>query len=272
LLDALLDQAAVAIERVSLAQDVDQVRLQAETERLRNALLTSVSHDLRTPLATIIGSLTSLKSFGESYDARTRLELVSSAQDEAERLNRFVGNLLDMTRLESGGVSVKLEPIDPGDAIGVALNRARPMLVHHRTKVDLAQDMPMVKADFVLLEQIMFNLVDNAAKYTPPGTTICISGHVDGDVVEIAIIDEGQGIPPDSLEAIFNKFTRLQAGDRKGAGTGLGLPICRGFAEAMGGTIVASNRQDRSGAIFTMRLGKAPAYSIAETKAMAHAG
>ncbi|MDB5397056.1 MAG: osmosensitive channel signal transduction histidine kinase [Rhodospirillales bacterium] len=270
LLDALLDQAAVAIERVRLAEDVDQVRLQAETERLRNALLTSVSHDLRTPLATIIGALTSLKSFGETYDAQTRLELVSSAQDEAERLNRFVGNLLDMTRLESGGISVKLESIDLGDAIGVALNRARPMLVHHTTEVELAADLPMVKADFVLLEQVIFNLLDNAAKYTPPGTTIRISGQVDGDAIEIAVIDQGEGIPPQSLEAVFNKFTRLQAGDRKGAGTGLGLPICRGFVEAMGGTIFAGNRQDRSGAIFTIRLEKAPAYSGSQTQAEAH--
>lgn len=272
LLDALLDQAAVAIERVRLAEDVDQVRLQAETERLRNALLTSVSHDLRTPLATIIGALTSLGSFGETYDAQTRSELVASAQDEAERLNRFVGNLLDMTRLESGGVSVKLEPIDLGDAIGVALNRARPLLVQHGTEVDLAADLPMVNADFVLLEQVLFNLIDNAAKYTPAGTTIRITSRVDGDAVEIEVIDQGEGIPPQSLEAIFNKFTRLQAGDRKGAGTGLGLPICRGFVEAMGGTIVAGNRQDRSGAIFTTRLGKAPAYSDAEAKAVAHVG
>jgi two-component system sensor histidine kinase KdpD len=272
LLDALLDQAAVAIERVRLAEDVDQVRLQAETERLRNALLTSVSHDLRTPLATIIGALTSLKSFGETYDAQTRSELVSSAQDEAERLNRFVGNLLDMTRLESGGISVKLEPIDLGDAIGVALNRARPMLAAHKTEVELAADLPMVKADFVLLEQVIFNLIDNAAKYTPPGTPISITGNVDGDSVVIAVIDQGAGIPPESLEAIFNKFTRLQAGDRKGAGTGLGLAICRGFVEAMGGTIVAGNRQDRSGAVFTIRLTKAQAYSDLETKAAAHVG
>ena len=271
LLDALLDQAAVAIERVRLAEDVDQVRLQAETERLRNALLTSVSHDLRTPLATIIGALTSLKSYGETYDAQTRAELVSSAQDEAERLNRFVGNLLDMTRLESGGVSVKLEPIDLGDAIGVALNRTRPLLAAHETAVDLAADLPMVKADFVLLEQVIFNLIDNAAKYTPAGTRIRIASHVDGDWVEIAVIDQGEGIPSQSLEAIFNKFTRLHAGDRKGAGTGLGLPICRGFVEAMGGTITAGNRQDRSGAIFTIRLAKAPAYSGTDhAKAVAH--
>jgi two-component system, OmpR family, sensor histidine kinase KdpD len=272
LLDALLDQAAVAIERVRLADDVDQVRLQAETERLRNALLTSVSHDLRTPLATIIGALTSLRSFGESYDPQTRSELVASAQDEAERLNRFVGNLLDMTRLESGGVGVKLESIDVGDAIGVALNRARPLLTDHTTEIELATDLPMVRADFVLLEQVVFNLIDNAAKYTPAGTTIRIAADIeDGDAV-ITVTDEGKGIPPDSLEAVFNKFTRLQVGDRARAGTGLGLPICRGFVQAMGGTIVAGNRQDRSGAVFTIRLATAEPLAQTEKKAAAHVG
>jgi two-component system sensor histidine kinase KdpD len=272
LLDALLDQAAVAIERVRLAEDVDQARLQAETERLRNALLTSVSHDLRTPLATIIGSLTSLKSYGESYDAKTRSELVASAQDEAERLNRFVGNLLDMTRLESGGVNVKQEAIDPGDAIGVALNRARPLLAGHKTEIDIAPDMPMVLADFVLLEQIVFNLLDNAAKYTPPGTVIRIVGRVDGQGPMIEVIDEGPGIPAQSLESIFNKFTRLEAGDKQRAGTGLGLPICRGFVTAMGGTITAGNRQDRSGAIFTVRLPAAETLVETTAKEAVHVG
>jgi two-component system sensor histidine kinase KdpD len=276
LLDALLDQAAVAIERVRLAEDVDQARLQAETERLRNALLTSVSHDLRTPLSTIIGALSGLKSFGETYDPATRAELIASAQDEAERLNRFVGNLLDMTRLESGGLTVKLEPIDTGDAVGVAIDRARPLLVHHRTKIDLKPDLPMVQADMVLLEQVIFNLLDNAAKYTPRGTTIRLAGRVEdaagGPWVVIEVVDEGAGIPEASLEAIFNKFTRLEAEDRTRAGTGLGLPICRGFVTAMGGTIVAANRQDRSGAIFTIRLAKAAPVSEPVARVEAHVG
>ena len=270
LLDALLDQAAVAIERVRLAEDVDQVRLQAETERLRNALLTSVSHDLRTPLATIIGALSGLKSFGETYDPATRADLIASAQDEAERLNRFVGNLLDMTRLESGGVTVNLGPIDAGDAIGVALNRARPLLLRHKTDIALDADMPMVMADFVLLEQVVFNLIDNAAKYTPADTVVRVVGRMEDDAAVIEVIDEGEGIPPGSLEAIFNKFTRLKAGDTTRAGTGLGLPICRGFITAMGGTIVAGNRQDRSGAIFTIRLAKAEPVSDETAKVDAH--
>ncbi len=272
LLDALLDQAAVAIERARLAEDVDEVRLQAETERLRNALLTSISHDLRTPLASIIGALTSLNSFGETYDPKTRSELVSTAQDEAERLNRFVGNLLDMTRLESGAIEAKLDAVDLGDATGVALSRARPLLVDHATEIDVVPDLPMVKADSVLLEQVIFNLIDNAAKYTPPGTTIRISGRADGDRVIVEVIDEGTGIAPQSLETIFDKFTRLQEGDNKRAGTGLGLPICRGFVEAMGGTITANNRQDRAGAVFTIRLPKAELSPELAMTASSHVG
>ncbi len=254
LLDALSDQAAVAIERARLADDVDRVRLQAETERLRNALLTSISHDLRTPLASIIGGLSSLKSYGETYDARTRFDLVSTAHDEAERLNRFVGNLLDMTRLEAGAIRPRLEAIDAGEVVGVALGRARPLLQRHAVEVDLPEDLPMVMADFVLLEQVFFNLLDNAAKYTPVDTAIRIVGCGAGGTVTLEIIDEGAGIPARSADAIFEKFTRLEAGDRTRAGTGLGLAICRGFAESMGGTVTVGNRQDRSGAVFTIML------------------
>jgi two-component system sensor histidine kinase KdpD len=254
LLDALADQAAVAIERARLADAVDRVRLQAETERLRNALLTSISHDLRTPLASIIGGLSSLKSYGETYDAQTRSDLITTAHDEAERLNRFVGNLLDMTRLEAGAIQPRLEPTDVGEVIGVALGRARPLLRQRETEIDLPDDLPMANADFVLLEQVFFNLLDNAAKYTPSGSRIRIVGRADGADLTVAVIDEGTGIPDEAAEAIFDKFTRLEAGDRKRAGTGLGLAICRGFVQAMGGTVAVGNRLDRSGAVFTVRL------------------
>ena len=270
LLDALLDQAAVAVERARLADDVDRVRLQAETERLRNALLTSISHDLRTPLASIIGGLSSLKSYGETYDARTRLDLVSTAHDEAERLNRFVGNLLDMTRLEAGAIRPRLEAIDIGEVVGVALGRAQPLLSRHKPEVDLPEDLPMVKADFVLLEQVFFNLLDNAAKYTPQDSGIRIAGYSSGESVTLEVIDEGAGIPSRSADAIFEKFTRLEAGDRTRAGTGLGLAICRGFVEAMGGSVTAGNRQDRSGAVFTITL--MAADSVGAPQEVAHVG
>jgi len=254
LLDALLDQGAVAIERVTLADEIDDARLQAETERLRNALLTSVSHDLRTPLATIIGALSALKSYGAAYDEPTRQDLLTGAQDEAERLNRFVGNLLDMTRLESGAINVTLEQIDLADTVDAVKRRAKPLLTDHHIAVDLPPNLPMPMADAVLLEQVLFNLIDNAAKYTPSGSTITLYGGTELDRVFLAVRDEGAGIPPAKLEAIFDKFTRLQEGDRVRAGTGLGLPICRGFMQAMGGTIVAANRSDRTGAIFTLTL------------------
>ena len=155
---------------------------------------------------------------------------------------------------------------------GVAVDRARPLLASHHIEIDLKPDLPMVMADMVLLEQVIFNLIDNAAKYTPRGTTIRVAGRVEDETIVIEVIDEGAGIPETSLETIFNKFTRLQAEDRTRAGTGLGLPICRGFITAMGGTIAAANRQDRSGAIFTIRLAKAEPVSEHVSRVEAHVG
>ncbi|HVR67257.1 MAG TPA: sensor histidine kinase KdpD [Verrucomicrobiae bacterium] len=254
LLDALADQTAIAIERTQLAESVDAARLQAETERLRASLLTSISHDLRTPLASIIGTVTSLRSFGKLYDEATREEMLATAQEEGERLNRFVANLLDMTRLDSGKIEPKREMIDLSDVVGAALQRAGPILTGHRATVTLARDLPMLPVDFLLLEQVLFNLLDNAAKFTPKGSQIEILGSREGDDLVITVRDEGPGIPPGDLERIFDKFYRVQSGDRQRAGTGLGLAICRGFVEAQGGRITAANRGDRRGAIVMIRL------------------
>ena len=267
LLDALADQAAIAIERTTLAEAIDRARVTAETERLRAALLTSISHDLRTPLATIIGSLTSLRSFGKSYDETTRDELMATVQAEAERLNRFIGNLLDMTRLESGAISLKPELVDVGEIIGTALERAGKMLAAHRVEVDVDPALPLPRLDYLLLEQALFNLLDNAAKYAPPGSLVRVQARSEGGSVLIDVIDEGPGIPPEDLERIFDKFYRVHAQDRRRAGTGLGLAICRGFVEALGGTIAAGNRGDRSGAIFTIRLPAVSAEAVAERAA-----
>ncbi len=260
LLDALADQAAVAIERITLVEDIDRARVTAETERLRVALLTSVSHDLRTPLASIIGSLTSLRSYGKSYDDATRETLMATIQAEAERLNRFIGNLLDMTRLEAGAIELKPEPEELAEIVGTALQRAGKLLAEHRVAVDLAPDLPLVRVDYLLLEQALFNLLDNAAKYAPPGTLVRIAARREAASVAIEVSDEGPGIPTSDLERIFDKFYRVKQQDRQRAGTGLGLAICRGFVAAMGGTITAANRSDRSGAVFTIRL---PAVSAA---------
>jgi two-component system sensor histidine kinase KdpD len=254
LFDALADQAALAIERINLAQDVDRARLAAETERLRSALLTSISHDLRTPLASILGSITSLISYRASLDDAAQLELMRTIQEEAERLNRFIANLLDMTRLESGAIQPHAEFVDLTDVVGSALQRAGKVLAHHRVEVSLSDDLPLLRLDPVLFEQALFNLLDNAAKYAAAGTEIRIEARREADQVVLQVLDEGAGIPSSDLERIFDKFYRVHAVDRQRAGTGLGLAICRGFIEAMGGTVVAGNRKDRSGAVFTITM------------------
>ena len=254
LLDALADQVAVAIERISLARGLAEARVLAETERMRAALLTSISHDLRTPLASILGTVSSLRSYADKYDASDREELLATLESEAERLNRFVGNLLDMTRLESGAIELKLDLVDVAEIIGAALERAGSVLARHRIEVSLEPDLPMLRLDPILFDQILFNLLDNAAKYAPEGSRIDLHARRDGDVIAVEVIDEGPGIPPGDLERVFDKFYRVHAQDRRRAGTGLGLAICRGFVEAQGGRIEAQNRQDRSGAIMTVRI------------------
>jgi two-component system sensor histidine kinase KdpD len=270
LLDALCDQAAVAIERISLAKGLDEARVLAETERLRGALLTSISHDLRTPLASILGTVSSLRSFPEKYNAAEREELLTTLQDEAERLNRFVSNLLDMTRIESGAIELKLELIDVTEIVGSALQRAGSVLAGHRVEVAIEPELPMLHLDAVLFEQVLFNLLDNAAKYSPAGSRIDIRATRDGELVEIEVVDEGPGIPPADFEHVFDKFYRVHAQDRRRAGTGLGLAICRGFVEALGGWIVARNRRDRSGAVLTIRIPVVPEILASREHVMAH--
>lgn len=254
LLDALSDQAALAIERVQLVSDVDSARLAAETDRLRTALLTSISHDLKTPLAAIMGSADTLKDLGAQLDEDARQELLSTVIDESERLNRFIANLLDMTRIGSGAMEPNYAWHYAGDIVGSALARAGKIISHHKIEVRIPHTLPMLRVDPVLFEQVLFNLIDNAAKYAPEDTLIEISGRQDGNAVLLCITDEGPGIPPDDIERIFDSFYRVRKGDHVRAGTGLGLSICRGFIEAMGGRITASNRTERSGAVFTIRM------------------
>lgn len=254
LLDALADQAALAIERVQLVADVDQAKLAAEADRLRSALLTSISHDLKTPLAAVLGASTTLRDYFASLPEEDRRDLLSTVVDESERLNRFIANLLDMTRIESGAMEPNYALHDVGDIVGTALRRAAKILVHHSIDVRIAEDLPAVRVDPVLLEQVLFNLLDNASKYAPENTVIDIKGWASGDQVVVQVGDAGPGIPPGDLDRIFDTFYRVRKGDQVRAGTGLGLSICRGFIEAMGGRIVAGNRTDHQGAIFTIRL------------------
>ena len=254
LLHALVDQTALAIERVRLVEDIDRVKRTMETERLRSALLTSISHDLKTPLASVLGAAGALRDMAPSLDDAAKVDLLATIIDEAERLNRFIANLLDMTKLESGAVVPNSAPYDVGEIIGSTLRRASKILSRHAVVLEVAADLPMVSVDAVLLEQVLFNLLDNAAKYAPSETTILIKGWRDGRAVSIQVLDEGGGIPTDDLERIFEKFYRAQKGDRVRAGTGLGLAISKGFIEAMHGSIGAANRADRPGAVFTITL------------------
>ncbi|HEY7662634.1 MAG TPA: sensor histidine kinase KdpD [Xanthobacteraceae bacterium] len=254
LLDALIDQAALAIERVSLVEDVDRAKRTIETDRLRSALLTSISHDLKTPLAAVLAAAGTLRGLAGALTDAEKAELLATIIEESERLNRFIANLLDMTRLESGAIVPNAAPHDLDEIVGSALRRAGKMLARHRVELELAPSLPMVEVDAVLFEQVLFNVLDNAAKYSPTGTTVRIRSWREADAICVQVLDEGEGIPPADLEHIFDKFYRVEKGDQVRPGTGLGLAISRGFVEAMHGTITAANRGDRPGAAFVIRL------------------
>ncbi|WP_445489778.1 DUF4118 domain-containing protein [Rhodopseudomonas sp. RCAM05734] len=267
LLDALVDQGALAIERVQLVEDMDRAQRSIESDRLRQALLTSISHDLKTPLASVLGAATTMRDLLPKLSDSERADLLGTIIDESERLNRFIANLLDMTKLEAGAIVPNSALHDLGDIIGSALRRAIKILGDHKVVLDLATDPPMLELDAVLFEQVLFNLLDNAAKYAPAGTAITIRAQRDKDSVVLQILDEGAGIPPADLERVFDKFYRVQKGDHVRAGTGLGLAISRGFIEAMHGTISATNRTDRSGAAMIIRLPIPPATEALDTAA-----
>jgi two-component system sensor histidine kinase KdpD len=254
LLDALTDQGALAIERVHLVADIDRVRRTAEADRLRSALLTSISHDLKTPLAGVLGAAGALRDLSASLDDGAKADLVATIIEESERLNRFIANLLDMTKLEAGAVVPNAALHDLGEIVGSTLERASKLLAKHHVEVELSADFPMLSVDAVLFEQVLFNLLDNAGKHAPAHTTIRIQSWRDTKTAGLQILDEGSGIPPEDLERIFDKFYRVKKGDQVRAGTGLGLAISRGFIEALHGTITAANRTDQSGAVFTIAL------------------
>jgi two-component system sensor histidine kinase KdpD len=267
LLDALVDQGALAIERVQLVEDMDRAQRSIESDRLRAALLTSISHDLKTPLASVLGAASTMRDLSPKLSEAEKNDLLTTVIDESERLNRFIANLLDMTKLESGAIVPNASRQDLGEIIGSALRRAGKILTRHPVKLELAPDLPMLELDAVLFEQVLFNLLDNAAKYAPADTTIAIKALRDKESVSLQIIDEGAGIPAHDLENVFDKFYRAQKGDHVRAGTGLGLAISRGFVEAMHGTISATNRSDRSGAVLTVRLPIPPESEALDTAA-----
>ncbi len=252
LLETIAAQAALAIERVALVDEAQQASIRSETERLRNSLLSAVSHDLRTPLATITGSASALVEQEAGLDAAARRELAQAIQEEAERLNRLVHNLLEMTRLESGGIRVRKdwEPLE--EVVGSALARVEKRLGARRVDIQLAPDLPLVPLDPLLIEQVLINLLDNAIKYAPGDTPIEISASADEHAVRVTVADRGPGFAPGEETRVFDKFYRGQeAGARSGAG--LGLAIARGIVEVHGGEITAEPRPG-GGALFRFTL------------------
>ncbi len=252
LLDAFASQAALAIERARLAEQARQAEVLQATEKLQTALLNSISHDLRTPLVSITGALSSLQEDDIELDDATRRSLVENAREEAERLNRLVGNLLSMTRIESGALRVVFEPSDIQDVIGVALEQVSDRLPDSRVVVQVPNDLPLVLVDFVLIVQVLVNLLDNAIKYSAADTPIEIAVHPAVAFLEVEVRDRGMGIPRDDLSRVFDKFYRVQRPESV-SGTGLGLSICKGIVEAHGGFIVAENRPG-GGTIITFAL------------------
>jgi two-component system sensor histidine kinase KdpD len=258
-LEAFASQTALAIERARLAEEAEEAQVRAETERLRNSLLSSVSHDLRTPLASITGAASTLLENEARLDAGTRRDLLEALHEEADRLNRLVQNLLEMTRLESGTLQLHTEWHSVEEVVGAALGRFGKALAGRPVSARVPPDLPLVPMDDVLIEQVLINLVDNALKYTPAGSPIEITAEDGVGEVLIAVADRGPGLPPGEERRIFEKFHRAGAAPTV-RGAGLGLAICRGIVRAHGGRIWAENRPDGGAAFrFTLPVKEAPA-------------
>ncbi|OGO12363.1 MAG: two-component sensor histidine kinase [Chloroflexi bacterium RBG_13_68_17] len=240
-MEVIASQASLAIERARLGEAARQAEVLQATEKLQTALLSSISHDLRTPLVSITGALSSLCEDASLLADTNRANLIDNAHAEAVRLNRLVGNLLDMTRLEAGALRLSREPCDVQDMIGAALTQMEEALRDRRLTLDVPEDLPLVPMDFVTIVQVLVNLLDNAQKYSSPDTPIDVRARAAGAFLEIEVSDRGLGIPKEDLRRIFDKFYRVQRPESIG-GTGLGLSICRGIVEAHGGFIAAENR------------------------------
>lgn len=266
LLETLADQAAVAIERTTLVADVEAARLASETERLRSALLSSLSHDLRTPLVSILGAATSLLNYRDTMSQENQHDLAETIRDEAERLNRFVQNLLDMTKLGSGALRPNVDWADLRDIVARAIDRADRLLQNRQVKIDIDPALPLLQVDPVLMEQVFFNLIDNACKYSPAGSTVTVWARRREREVLIEVCDQGIGIPEADRQRVFDMFYRVKAADAQAAGTGLGLAICRGIVEAHHGLVKAEPGLHGNGTCIVIRLpmAEAPAVDTAE--------
>jgi two-component system, OmpR family, sensor histidine kinase KdpD len=251
LIEAFANLGAVAIIRVQLAKEAEQAQWLAESEKLHTALLNSVSHDLRTPLASITGAATSLLSGEGVYDPKTRQDLLETIKEEAQRMNHYVANLLDMVRLEGGMLRLRKEWCDIEDILGVALKEVKDVLEGHPLRVDIPPDLPLVQVDFPLIEHVMINLLENAAKYSPPGSEISVAARSMEGEVRFMVADRGLPVPASERERVFNKFHRLRSA-KQISGTGLGLSICKGIIDAHGGAIWVEGHEGGNRFIFSL--------------------
>jgi two-component system sensor histidine kinase KdpD len=267
LLEAFASLGAMAVNRIQLVEQAKETHLLAESERLHAALFNSISHELRTPLTTIIGSVTGLLDEDDIYDPAARRGLLQTIRQSALRMNRLVTNLLDMARLESGFLHLNRERCEIQDVIGVSVSRVE-TLGKRPLKIDIEPNLPMVSIDFVLIEQVLVNLLDNAAKYSEPNSEIAIRTRWKKKFLQVDIADRGPGIPTEDLELVFDKFYRLKRSNQIG-GTGLGLTICKSIIEAHGGKIWAVNNSN-GGAVFSFVLPLG--YATLETSVEASGG
>jgi two-component system sensor histidine kinase KdpD len=259
LLETFAGQIALAIERAHLAEEAEAARIAAETESLRNTLLGSISHDLRTPLAVIAGASSALGDAKLALDPQTRSQLAASIEAKAREMSELISNVLDLMRFEAGEVKLRRDWQTVDDLVGPALDRVGDRLKGHSLDVQLPNELPAVYVDAPLIIQVLANLLENAAKHTPPGTRISITAAADGQKVHVTVDDDGPGLPPGDPERLFAKFQRGREEGNAG-GAGLGLAICRAIVAAHGGRIAASNRPE-GGARFSFTLPAAESES-----------
>ncbi|RMP75903.1 Sensor protein KdpD [Pseudomonas syringae pv. actinidiae] len=254
LLAALTQPLAQALARAQLAQELEAARLHGETEQLRSALLASVSHDLRTPLTSMRGSIDSLLALGEAIPLEDRRELLEGTRDEAERLDRYIQNLLDMTRLGHGALKLARDWVSPADIVGSALNRLRAVLAPLQVSTQVTGELPLLYVHAALIEQALVNVLENAARFSPVDGRLQVAAGVVDSELFFSVSDEGPGIPEDERAKIFDMFYTAARGDRGGQGTGLGLAICQGMIGAHGGRLSVEEGIDGQGTRITLFL------------------
>jgi two-component system sensor histidine kinase KdpD len=252
-LQTFASQGALALERARLAQAESRARVLEESDRLKSAILSSVSHELRTPLSTIKAAASSLRSDDVHWDSAARPELIAAIDDEADHLNMLVGNLLDMSRIESGVLKPKREWNILPEIVESVLARMKHLAGEHRIEVDVPESLPLIPVDYVQMEQVFTNLLSNSVKYAPEKSVIRVRAFVEDESVHVVVSNQGPQVPQEHLERIFDKFFRITAADQV-TGTGLGLSICKGIIEAHGGRLWAENVPDGLAFNFTLPL------------------